>query len=93
MATVKIKGVSYALGDVAFTDENIDLFDSLMSAGDGEVPDGMFKGMRRLLEESLVDGNGEEKAAEAMRNLRFNFSKGSDLKNALDALGQQLKGE
>jgi len=90
MQNIKIAGTEYALGNILFTDENIDLFDALVS--DGETGAATMKGMRRVLEESLIDGNGEEKAAEAMKSLKFSFGKDSDLIKALTTLGNQVKG-
>lgn len=91
MPQITIAGKKYELGDVPFTDENLDVFDAMLDDGQSGKRVTM-KDLRRILNESLVSGNGEEKASEAMAGLRFNFSKDSDLLKALTALGEQLKG-
>lgn len=94
-AIITVKGKEYTLGDIAYTDENIDLFDELMNLdeSDGKLPTTLMKGMRRLLQEALEDGCGKELAAEAMAGIRFSFAKNSDFTRAIGALTAQLKGE
>ena len=87
---VTIKGKEYALGDIAFSDENIAFFETLMGGDTQSIP---FREIRRILKDSLISGCGPEKAEEAMGGLTMNFKDGGDLKNAFEALGKLLSGE
>lgn len=90
MSIMEIGGKSYKVGDVPFTDENLDLFEMALDEG---VPKGFAKGMRRLIHESLIDGNGEEVAAEAMKALKMNFGPESDMVRAFRAVVKRIQGE
>lgn len=87
--SVVIAGKEYPLGELAFSDENVALFESLMNEDMKSIP---IAGFRRALHEALVSGGGLEQADEAMASLKINFKKGSDLIKALEALGKSLGG-
>lgn len=89
--TVIIAGKEYALGDLSFSEENVQLFEALLNMEDARsLPIGSF---RRALSEALENGCGAEKAREAMGALRLDFRPGSDLLKAFEALGKSLGGE
>lgn len=90
MTTVKIGGKEYALGDVPFTDENLDLFEAAM---EGEVPKGFLKSIRRMLHDSLADANGEEVAAEAMSKLKMSFRPDGELMLAFQGIVERMSGK
>lgn len=94
MINVTIAGHEYALGDLSFSEENIQLFESLLAIGGedfdpSKLPIGSF---RRALKESIASGSGPEKAEEAIAALKFSFAKDSDLIRAFEALGKSLGG-
>ena len=89
---ITINGQKYKLGQLAFSEENVSLFESLLAMTEADAGTMPIKEFRRALYESLTDGNGVEKADEAMAGLKFDFSAGSDLQNAFMALGKSLGG-
>lgn len=90
MTKVKIGGEEYAVGDVPFTDENIDL---LEAAIDGEVPKGFLKSIRRMLHDSLIDANGEEVAAEAIAKVKMSFRPDGELMMAFQGVVNRMTGK
>lgn len=95
--TVTIKGVTYRLGGVNFSDENLAVFEKIATlTEDGgsmfTMIQDMSKDFRRMLKEAITDGESEEKAEEAISNLKLNFSPESDLMRAFEAIIQSLMG-
>jgi len=97
MTQVKIKGVSYKLGAIPFSDENL-IFLGRLASIDSDDPAEFIKDsshlieIRRVLKEALISGSGEEKANKAMADLTISLKEDSDLLRAINGLMACLMG-
>lgn len=92
MATCTIKGKEYQLGDIAGTKENFAIAGALLSlvtGGDGDYGYIMPES-RRVLEEALIAGNGDEVAKRALADLQVKVSRESEFMKALGALAKSF---